>query len=43
MSRGGEDDKGLVEDPGVETPLAVLDPLVATIDGDAGGAGERVK
>ena len=43
VSRGGEEDMGVVEDPGVETSLTVLDPLVATIDGDAGGSGERVK
>lgn len=37
VSRGGEDDNG------VETSLAVLEPLVAAMDGDEGGSGERVK
>lgn len=43
-SRGGEDDRGVFEDdPGVDTSPTVLDPLVAAIDGDDGGSGERVK
>lgn len=43
MSRGGEEDIGVEDDPGVDTSLTVLDPLVAAIDGDDGGSGDRVK
>ena len=43
MSRGGEEDMGVDEDPGVGTSLTVLDPLVAAIDGEEGGSGDLVK
>lgn len=42
VSRGGEVESGDV-DSGLETSLTVLDPLVATMDGEVGGSGERVK
>lgn len=34
---------GVVEDGGVEMSLAALEPLVAAMDGDPGGSGDRVK
>ena len=37
FSRGGEEDRG------VERSLTVLEPLVATIEGELGGSGDRVK
>ena len=43
FSRGGEEDIGVVEDTGVERSLIVLEPLVAAIEGELGGSGERVK
>lgn len=42
-SPGGEEDMGVDDEPGVGTSLMVLEPLVAAIEGELGGSGERVK
>ena len=43
LSRGGDEEMGVDDEPGVDTSLTVLEPFVAAIDGEDGGSGERVK
>lgn len=43
VSLGGDEDSGEEDETGVETSLTVLEPLVAAIDGELGGSGDRVK
>lgn len=42
-SLGGDDDMGVDDEAGVDTSLTMLEPLVATTDGELGGSGDRVK